>query len=483
MDFTQVAVVGGGAAGTAAAITAAELGLDVTLIDEHPVDVESMAYDVPLFFGQRTLGTVADRGSMFSRIVATNPRLQLADEAEVSVHPGVAVWDSAFNNTLTLADDSRSWRLRYDRAIFASGARDLCLPFSGWDKAGVMGAAAALSLINRYQAFAGRRIAILGSGDVGLALAQSALDSGVEVVGVVDVAPGVRGRHNLRESLGIAGVPFYPNHTVLEALGGEEVEGLAIAELDGDGEPVALSRTELRSDTVCFAIGLVSNVDLLYWTGCELDFRPQQGELVPRVNTEMRTTRPEIFAVGDCAGFNEGRFETPEAAEAQGALAAIAAARDLGAISESEVSSRLSTVAVPAESSSTDLRYRHAWYRSMSRSNPDLKVCLCEDVTREDIANMIQRGPKIPDHVKRLTRGGMGHCQGRRCREAIQMIVAEETRTDLDRVQPASYRPPFRPVSLDVVQNRDLTDDEREFVQIRWHHRRPTEGGRSVEAS
>ena len=119
----------------------------------------------------------------------------------------------------------------------------------------------------------------------------------------------------------------------------------------------------------------------------------------------------------------------------------------------------------------------------MSGDDATLKVCLCEEVTRGDIARSVHTGPKTPDHVKRLTRGGMGHCQGRRCREGIQALMSELTGAPLSEVSPASYRPPFRPVSLEVVRNRDLTHEEEEFVKIRWHRRRPTSGGMSVEAT
>ena len=112
-----------------------------------------------------------------------------------------------------------------------------------------------------------------------------------------------------------------------------------------------------------------------------------------------------------------------------------------------------------------------------------MAVCICEDVTRGNFATSVDTGPRTPDHVKRLTRGGMGHCQGRRCREGIQALMSELTGTPLESVAPASYRPPFRPVSLEVVRNRDLTHEEQEFVKIRWHRRKPTSGGMSVEAS
>lgn len=470
MEHTQVAVIGGGVAGAAAASTAAELGLDVTLIDEHPVDAESMAMDIPLFFGQRALGTASDRGLMMSRVVGGSAGLQAAAEAGAKVHPGVAVWDSAANNTLTLADEERSWRVRYERSIFASGARDICLPFRGWDKAGVMGAAAALALIDRYQAFAGRRIAVLGGGGIARTLVESVQNAGVEVAGVVDIAPIA--------SIDFGDVPLFPSHGVIEAIGGEQVEGLAIAELDTSDVPSAALRTEIECDTVCFAIGLVSNVDVVYWTGCDLEFRPGAGELTPVVDADMRTSRAEMFAVGDCAGVTGDSFVSPDLAAAQGRAAAIAAARDLGVDPDAPQSTPLRV-----RSNGEGPELRRSWARALSEDAPDLTVCLCEEVARADIARSVDAGPRTPDHVKRLTRGGMGHCQGRRCREGIQALVSELTGAPLESVAPASYRPPFRPVSLEVVRNRDLTHEEREFVKIRWHRRRPTAGGMSVEAS
>ncbi len=469
MEHTQVAVVGGGVAGTAAARTAAELGLDVVLIDEHPLEADSMAMDIPQFFGQRALGTTSDRGLMMDRVISANAGLQSAAEAGAKVLPGVVVWDSSANNTLTLADDDRTWRLRYERAIFASGARDLCLPFRGWDKAGVMGAAAALTLINRYQAFAARRIVVLGGGGLAQTLVASAQRAGVEVAGVIEIrrTPDEFGQ-----------TPLFPNHGVLEAVGGEQVEGLAIAELDESGVPSATTRTEIECDAVCFAIGLVSNVDVMYWTGIEFQFLPGEGELAPRVDGEMRTTRPQMFAAGDCAGVTGESFTNPETAEAQGRAAATAAARDLGV----EVDAAQCANA-PRLSNGDGVEGRRAWVRALCSDGDDVPVCLCEDVTRSDIVKAVHEGPKTPDHVKRLTRGGMGHCQGRRCREGIQALVSELTGAPLGHVAPASYRPPFRPVSLEVVRNRDLTQEEQDFVKVRWHRRKPTSGGRSVEAS
>ena len=185
-------VVGAGPAGVAAATEAARAGVQVLLLDEHPLDPELMAMDVPLYFGQRMSAAVRDRGVMLERVVRSNPALEAAIDAGVEVELGVSVW-GAFQPApnqrelgfpcVGVADQTRSWLVGYDRLIVAAGARDLSLAFRGWEKAGTMGAAAALALLTRYQAFAARRMVILGSGPLGLAVATLARARGIEVPG------------------------------------------------------------------------------------------------------------------------------------------------------------------------------------------------------------------------------------------------------------------------------------------------------------
>jgi phytoene dehydrogenase-like protein len=125
-------VVGAGAAGVAAATAAARAGVRVLLLDEHPLDPELMAMDVPLYFGQRMSAAVRDRGAMLERVVRANAALEEAIDAGVEVELGVSVWGAfspgptmrALGPCLGVADLSRSWLVGYDRLIVAAGARD-----------------------------------------------------------------------------------------------------------------------------------------------------------------------------------------------------------------------------------------------------------------------------------------------------------------------------------------------------------------------
>jgi len=83
-------------------------------------------------------------------------------------------------------------------------------------------------------------------------------------------------------------------------------------------------------------------------------------------------------------------------------------------------------------------------------------VCRCEEVTEEEVRQCIAEGCKTLREIKLATRAGMGLCQGRTCNKIISRILAEETGESLNEIKPAGYRPPLRPLSLDILANIQL---------------------------
>lgn len=488
-------VVGAGVAGLAAATEAARAGVEVVLLDENPIEHDLMAMDVPLCFGGRMSPSLKNRALALQRVAEADAGLAEADEAGVDLQLGVSVW-GAFRNgptvrelegpVLGVSDGERSWLSGYDRLVVAAGARDLVLGFGGWEKAGVMGAQGAWSLLRRYRALASRRMVVLGSGPLGLRTAALALEGGVEVAGIVEVMPEIQGGPAVRQTLERRGVRFYPAHTV-KATRGEtgEVESVVLVRVDGDGKPVVGSETELACDTVCLAIGLVPTVELPSLLGCRLACRSELGGFVPETDAWMETSVPGVFVAGDGAGVHEGMLAEPGLARDQGRLAGIAAAASLGAIPRDR-----------AEALRADLRPRGAaaprevhddwrrWLLSLIAAGGwDVNVCQCEEVTRRalvevrpprylgrrsaamqarDLATLLEDGPVNPDQVKRLTRAGMGPCQGRRCREQIALLLAHAVGIPVERIPPATYRPPVRPLPLGVLWPRDEPPEMRE---------------------
>jgi thioredoxin reductase len=493
----QVVVVGAGIAGVSAAIEAAGLGVSVTLVDEHPLDLSTMAMDAPYFFGARLLPTLADRGLMMERIIDSGERLAEAEEAGVTVLLGTCAWGSfrpeensrhLDRACVGLADAERSWMLEPEQLIVAPGARDLVLSFPGWELPGVLGARAAIALMTRYQALAGRRMVILGSGTLGLETARLALERGIEVAGVVDVSSKIRGPAELREKLAARGVPLFLSHTVEAVEGEKEVGAIRLVRVDPEGRPVAGTQRTAVCDTVCLAQGLIPNVELAYLMGCRLSYVPALGGWVPDRDGDMQTSVEGVYVVGDGGGVHEDMITRPSVARDQGRLAAIAVAEARGAVDRSRAR------ALKQELSGTFDRAGDAggpgidkdpWLRSLvAAGGMGVVVCQCEGVTRQELVEVspprylggsarqwetklptiLEAGPAHPDLLKRLTRAGMGHCQGRRCREQVAMLLADATGIEVSGVPLASYRPPVRPVPLKILS----AGDEPAPVRERW---------------
>src|SRR5881296_3287262 len=438
-------VVGAGAAGVAAAVEAARAGVEVLLVDEHPIDNDMMAMDVPLCFGQRMDATVRNRAAMLERVVETNPALASVHDAGVDVQLGTCVWGAFVNGPtvqelpapmLGLADDRRSWLVGYDRLIVAAGARDVLLGFPGWERAGV-----------------------------------------------VEVGARVRGHAATATALAERGVSFYTAHTIHEARGRTgEIESVVLVAVDGTGKPIRGGPKEIACDAVCWAIGLVPSVELLHLIGARLRFVSSLGGWVPEVDARMRTSVPTVFAAGDCAGFHDGRLATPDVAHAQGRWAGLAAAESLGARACSETQDEV-PVASPAPDTGPHA-YWQAWLDSLIAAGGwEVNVCQCEEVTRRELvetkpprylkwdspqmnarrlATLLRDGPVNQDQIKRLTRAGMGPCQSRRCREQVGLLLAQAAGTTLDRIPLPTFRPPIRPLPLNVLWPADEPPAMRE---------------------
>ena len=471
-EHARLLVIGGGPAGLAAATHAAGLGLQVVLIDENPVPAAMMGLDVPLFYGQRMTAAVQGQARMVERLVASSPAIEAAFDAGVDVRLGQTAWgafvpgaalNAISSGVVGLSDGARSWMCGFDALILATGARDLVLGFHGVDMPGVMGARGFQSLLTRYDAFDGKRLVILGSGTLAAETALAAVDHGLEVAALIEPLPEPQAAPELLAALAAKGVQVRTRTVILRAEG--DATGVVAAVVSQNG-----GETEhLACDTICLAIGAVPTIELAGVLGCKLAYRGDLGGHVPVTSADGATSLPGVFCAGDCAGLS-----AQAACELQGREAAEAAAAWL--------EHREAPAAQPARdaggSDTTD--YRLAWMRALVASGrSDAPVCLCEEVSRAELLGispprylgctsdkmaarnsetLLDDGPFNPDQIKRLTRAGMGTCQGRRCREQIALQLAMTSNTGVSNVPLASYRAPVRPLPLSVLADAGMTD-------------------------
>jgi thioredoxin reductase len=416
----DVVVVGGGASGIAAAIDAANAGSTVLLVDENPVSGSLMGNDVPLYFGGRMTAATQNSDRMLEAIFMSMPALEAAMEAGVELLLGTTAWGvyrngpgvaSLPDQMVGLADANRSWMVGFGRIVLATGARDLAMAFPGWNQPGVMGAAALQMLLTRYDAFAGRRVLILGSHDLALETALLAHQRGIEVAGLVEVRSAPQGNAELVDKVEAAGIAITCGLTITSAKGG----------IDGVDSAILSSGEMISCDTICVAIGVIPSIELVDAMHGERALDPMRGGYIP-------ADEPTVSAVGDCAGLADTGFD--------------------------------------------HIAYRMDWMQALSSiSADDTIICQCEEVTRADLIGvqppnylsrpapmcarsletLLKDGPANQDQIKRLTRAGMGVCQGRRCRDQVAMLLAVESGTSFGTIPLASHRAPVRPVSLKIL--------------------------------
>ena len=413
-------VIGAGPGGIAAAIEAAASGSTVLLVDENPVSGALMGNDTPLYFGGRMTPATQNSARMLEAVFTSMPELETAMQAGVEVQLGVTAWgvyrngpgvQSLPEQVVGLADAERSWLVGFGRIVLATGARDLALAFPGWDQPGVMGAAALQMLVTRYDAFAGHRVLILGSHDLALETALLAHANGIQVAALVEVRKKPQASADLLAQVAAVGIPIHLEAVIASAKGG--VNGVESATLT-NGEVIAC-------DTICVAIGLVPMIELVDAMHGPRTLDPVRGGYIP-------AGEAIVSAVGLCAGLADTGFD--------------------------------------------HIAYRMEWMAALSAiSVDDTIICQCEEVTRADLLgvqppnylarpapmcarslnSLLEDGPANPDQIKRLTRAGMGVCQGRRCRDQVAMLLAIASDQPFGTIPLASHRAPVRPLPLKIL--------------------------------
>lgn len=475
-ESTDLLIVGAGPAGIAAALTAAGGGARVTLVDENPVPLESMGEDVPLHFGGRMAATVANRNAVLESILRSRPQLAEAVDAGVDVRLGTAAWGLfprrpaagwIDGHVAGLADEDRVYLLRFRQVIVATGCRDMGLAFDGWQRPGVMGAAAAYSLATTYEALDSRTAVLVGSGTEALQIGNALMDAGVRIAAVVEQAEAIAGPAGLLARLLASGTRLFTRHVIQQTVGDPQgVAAVRLARIDADGRHLSDPLERIECDTVLLAVGAIPAIELLEATGCSVGFQAARGGHVPVVDGAQRTSLPFLYAAGDCAGVWASKTLSESTARREGRIAAVAALCALGVQTDGPVEEPVS----PDPALRDVARERMAWVRAMTLESAAAPfVCQCEEVTAADVLALRpprylswrqeapdsgrlgsvdpERAPH-PDVVKRLTRAGMGPCQGRRCREQVAALMALGVGGALAEIPLATYRPPVRPLRL-----------------------------------
>jgi NADPH-dependent 2,4-dienoyl-CoA reductase/sulfur reductase-like enzyme len=418
----ELVVVGAGPAGLAAAVAAAESGVNTALIDDNP-----------------------DAGGQIWRGDTRGPHAEALAWTRKLDSCGVTV----FRETRAFHRNDCGWlfaetpeetiRFQCEKLILATGARERFLPFPGWTLPNVMGAGGLQALAKSGLPMRGKRVAVAGSGPLLLAVAAYLRQHGAEIPLICEQASWhslvrfsfalashpakIAQTFQLRRAL--KGIPFAPNSWPVRAVGDRRLEAVQVSH--------AYKTETIACDYLACGFHLFPNTELASLLGCEM----RNGFV--RVDEFQQTSLPDVFCAGEPAGI--GGLEL---ALVEGQIAGLVAARRKAAAADLFAKRRKLQ------------KFAHAMERAF-RLRPELMrlpeagtiICRCEDATYRQLQQHESwRAGKL--HA----RCGMGPCQGRICGPATQFLFGW---------QPDSVRPPILPVtieSLAAISTRSETERE-----------------------
>lgn len=325
----EILVVGAGPAGLAAGIEAASHGVEVKVVDENGQPGGQLLKQTHKFFG-------SERHYAGMRGIAIATRLfEEATRFKVDVQLNTAAIGIFDGLVVMMTYQERLETVKPGRIILATGAAENAISFPGWTLPGVMTAGAAQTFVNLHRIRVGDRVAVVGSGNVGLIVAYQLRQAGSEIVAVVEAMPRIGGWGVHASKIRRMGIPILPSHTIKEACGEDHVTAVVIHEVDSGFRPVPGTEVELVADTVCLAVGMTPRARLAEVSGCTLTDEAVFGGLLPLHGAAMETTVPGTYVAGDASGIEEASTAIEE-----GRLAGLAAAYSLGRVSENAYGER-----------------------------------------------------------------------------------------------------------------------------------------------
>ncbi len=324
----DVAIVGGGAAGIAAAVSAAQAGARAVLIDREKKLGGILKQCVHSGFGLHRFGEELTGPEYAAREIQA--LAEQCAQGTVTVRSGASVESvdqpAQTGGLLTVhaVDASGVHRFRTRTVVLATGSRERgigAINVAGSRPSGVFSAGSAQNFMNLQGCLPGRRVAVLGSGDIGLIMARRMASQGADVVGVFEIMPHPSGlRRNIVQCLDDFGIPLHLGTTVVRLEGEGRLSAVITSEVDPETlAPLPGTERRVACDTLLLSVGLVPENEVAKSVGVALD--PVTGGAC--VDNHLATSVPNVFACGNALHIHD----LVDHASAEGSVAGAQAAR------------------------------------------------------------------------------------------------------------------------------------------------------------
>jgi len=251
---TQVLIIGGGPAGLSAAIQLQENNVPAILVDDKNELGGKLVLQTHKFFGSVEDSYAGMRGMDIGRMLAQ----KVEQSACIDVWTNSTALYVFHDKKVGILKDGVYKIVTPDIILNAAGAREKFLRFKGNSLAGVYGAGAFQTLVNRDLIKPTKRLFIIGGGNVGIIAGYHALQAGIQVVGLAEALPRCGGYKVHEDKLKRLGVPIYTSHSIIAANGKESVSSVTITEIDKNFVPINGTEKTFECDTILIAVGLES---------------------------------------------------------------------------------------------------------------------------------------------------------------------------------------------------------------------------------
>lgn len=291
----DLAVIGGGPAGLAAAISAYENGIKSIVVIERENELGGILNQcIHNGFGLHRFKQELTGPEYATRFIN---RLK---ETRVAVLLATMVLELTSDKRITCVSKTDGlFKIKAKAVVLAMGCRERNrgpIGMPGDRGSGIFSAGNAQKYMNIDGYLVGKRVVILGSGDIGLIMARRMTLEGATVLAVAELMPHSNGlSRNIVQCLDDFGIPLYLSHTVTEVVGKKRLEKVVISQVDENYKPVAGTEKEFDCDTLLLSVGLIPENELTRMAGVPIDIRTSGAV----VYDDMQTETDGIFACGN----------------------------------------------------------------------------------------------------------------------------------------------------------------------------------------
>ena len=394
MRHCQAVVIGGGCGGLAAAAKLKQEGLkDVVLIEKDAELGGVLNQCIHNGFGLTTFKEQLS-GPSFAERYEDQVR-----EAGVEVKLNTMVTHMSSDKIIEYVNREEGYqKLQADIIILSVGCYERsrgALAISGQRPTGVYTAGQAQKYLNIDGYMVGKRVFILGSGDIGLIMARRMSLEGAKVLGVAELMPYSNGLpRNMKQCLDDFGIPLYLSHTVTNVYGEDRLEKIELAKVDENRNPIPGSEMYFDVDTLLLSVGLIPENSLAEEAGIDMDMSTRG----PIVDENYMTSVPGIFACGNGLHVHDlADFVTKQAGEA--ALGALRYLNGSGGDYSSVKAGNLIGYVVPAKLHKENLPKTVTLYFRVRKPLKDVTI----EISKGDkVIRSIHKDHLIPSEMEQV---------------------------------------------------------------------------------